>query len=155
MPRLDPMRDERGMALALALFALIVIGAMVAANFLPALLEQQSGRNLRLTAEAAAAAEGALWEAVSSVPVASLLSLPVGGMVPAPGAPWPGLRIVGQVTRLSDNLFLVESRAVRQDAAGGPLATSAVGLLAQLATSSSTGTQSLVPIGQRPWLQLY
>ena len=76
----EPMvRNERGMALALALFALVVIGGIVASNFFAGMLEQQSGRNVLFVAQAAEAAEGELWEAMSNSPVSALRALQVGG----------------------------------------------------------------------------
>jgi Tfp pilus assembly protein PilX len=53
--------DERGMALALALFALIIVGGMVSGNFLVGLLEQRSGRNILLVTETSELAQGELW----------------------------------------------------------------------------------------------
>ena len=53
-PRLT---DERGMALAVAIFALVVIGALVAGAFYASTLEQRTGRNSMYAAEAAQAAE--------------------------------------------------------------------------------------------------
>ncbi|HXF96770.1 MAG TPA: hypothetical protein VNI61_11785 [Gemmatimonadales bacterium] len=53
------MRDERGMALALALFALVVIGALVAGAFFLGTQEQRMGENTRLSERAFARAEGA------------------------------------------------------------------------------------------------
>ena len=149
------IRDERGMALALAIFALVVIGGMVAGNFFVGLLEQQSGRNLLLATEAAAAAEGELGRLVAEVPAASLLSLTPGGE-PLSQEPVSGVGItsVHQVARLADNLFLARTRSVRKDGAGGSLAERSAGLLAQL-VPDTTGGQILVPIAHRSWLQLY
>jgi hypothetical protein len=144
------------MALALAIFALVVIGGMVAGSFFAGLLEQQGGRNLLIATEATEAAEGELWRLVAGVPAASLLALPVGGepltLTPIPGS---GVTIVRRVARLADNLYLAEARVVRSDARGGSLVERSVGLLASLASDSASGAQSLLPIGQRAWLQLY
>ena len=151
------LRDERGMALALVLFALVIIGLMVASTFLGGLLEQQSGRSLLLTTQAREAAEGELWNVVSNVGPASLHTLPVLGeplQLPATSAT-PGLSIEKRVARLADNLFLVLIHATRQDAAGGPLAVRSLGLLTTLATDSISGAQMLLPITRRSWLQLY
>src|SRR3954469_13283388 len=85
-------RDENGIALALAVFALVIIGGMVAGNFLVGLLEQQSGRSILLTAEASELAQGELWQVMSEISGASLLVLPIGGAVLdlGPGTPHPG-----------------------------------------------------------------
>jgi hypothetical protein len=145
------------MALALALFALVIIGALVASNFFAALLEQQSGRNLLVVAGAAEAAEGKLWESISTLPQAGLLGLAVGGAPEAlePPLQGPNLLLESQVARLTDNLFLIQARAVRKDGAGGQLAGRSVGILARLAPDSASGEKSLQPISQRAWLQLY
>ena len=49
--------SERGMALALAIFALVVVGALVAGAFLAGHLEQRTGRGTLYSAQAADAAE--------------------------------------------------------------------------------------------------
>ena len=150
------IRDRRGMALALAVFALVIIGGLVASNFFVALLEQQSGRNVRLAGEAAGIAEGELWEVTPEVSAASLLGLPIGGNLEiSSGLIRPGLSVQQKVDRLADNLFLVQSRAIRTDGAGNPLAARSVGLLAHLVPDSLSGTQILRPIDQRAWVQLY
>jgi hypothetical protein len=151
------LQNEQGMALALVLFALVIIGLLVASTFLGGLLEQQSGRSLLLTSQAREAAEGELWNVVSTADPASLLSLPVLGepLQLAATSATAGLSIEKRVARLADNLFLVLIRATRQDAAGGPLAVRSLGLLATLATDSISGAQMLLPIPRRPWLQLY
>jgi hypothetical protein len=69
--------------------------------------------------------------------------------------PHPGFRLQRKVGRLADNLFLVQSRASRVDGAGAQLATAATGLLMRLTPDSTSGSQILLPIGQRAWLQLY
>ena len=150
-------RPERGIALALAVFALVIIGGMVAGNFLVGLLEQQSGRSMLLTAEASELAQGELWQVGSEISGASLLLLPIGGSALdlGPGTPHPGFRLQRKVARLADNLFLIQSRATRVDGAGAELATGAVGLLMRLTPDSVSGSQVLRPIGQRAWLQLY
>ena len=50
------LTNERGMALAVAIFALVVIGALVAGAFYASTLEQRTGRNSMYAAEAAQAA---------------------------------------------------------------------------------------------------
>ena len=150
-------RPERGIALALALFALVIIGGMVAGNFLVGLLEQQSGRSMLLTAETSELAQGELWQVGSEISGASLLVLPIGGAALdlGPGTLLPGFRLQRKVGRLADNLFLIQSRATRVDGTGAELATGAVGLLMRLTPDSVSESQVLRPIGQRAWLQLY
>jgi hypothetical protein len=128
--------DERGIALAVAVFALVVIGALVAGTFFAGRLEQQTGRNAIYAAQAAEAAEAGLNEAVSSQSAASLLALPVGAdpidatLLPnlSPSAYTTATR---SVNRLTDNLFLVRSLGTR-NGAGGQLASRSLGQLIRL-----------------------
>jgi hypothetical protein len=145
------------MALILAVFALVIIGGLVASNFMGGVLEQQSGRSVLQAVQAQQAAEGELWAVLPQVEAARLLSLPLRGppLELDHPSPEPGLVVQSRVARLADNLFLVLSRAVRQDAAGGPLAIRSVGLLTTLAEDGSSGAKTLRPISQRAWLQLY
>ena len=50
--------NERGMALAVAIFALVVIGALVAGTFFAGRLEQQSGQNTFYASQAAEGGRG-------------------------------------------------------------------------------------------------
>ena len=145
------------MALALALFALAVIGAMVAMSFCSALVEQQGGRNLILVTEASEAAEGGIREAMAELPADLLTELTAGGPALTMDSltSRPGLVVERQVLRLADNLYLLQCRAGWKDGSGVESAAKSVGLLARLATDSTSGTRSLFPIERRPWLQLY
>ena len=50
-------RSERGMALAVAIFALVVVASLVAMAFYSGRLEQRAGRNTMYAAQASDAAE--------------------------------------------------------------------------------------------------
>jgi hypothetical protein len=145
------------MALALALFALAVIGGMVAMSFCSALVEQQGGRNLILATAASEAAEGAVRGAMAELPADQLTGIMVGGpaLALATLAPRPGLKVERQVLRLADNLYLLQCRADWEDGSGAESVARSVGLLARLATDSTSGGPSLYPIERRAWLQLY
>jgi len=131
------LSDERGIALAVAVFALVVIGALVAGTFFAGRLEQQTGRNTFMAAQAAEAAEAGLNDAVATQTAAALLALPID---PDPAAATDlGSRAVGygtsastQINRLTDNLFLVRSLGTRTNAAGGQLAARSLGQLIRL-----------------------
>ena len=56
--------NERGMALAVAIFALVVIGALVAGTFFAGRLEQSSGQATVYASQAAEAAEAGLTDAI-------------------------------------------------------------------------------------------
>ena len=58
--RTPKLTDRRGMALAVAIFALVVVGALVAGAFFAGHLEQRTGRNTVYAAQATDAAEAGL-----------------------------------------------------------------------------------------------
>jgi hypothetical protein len=149
--------NERGMALALALFALVIIGGIVGGNFFAGMLEQQSGRSTLFVTQATEAAEAELREALFSTPATTLLSLTLGGASLAlePVSPFKGLRVERQIVRLTDRLFLIRARGIRHNAEGTPLATSAVGLLVQVLADSLADTAAVAPLSERAWVQLY
>jgi hypothetical protein len=157
MPRNSGGERRRGIALAAAIFALAVMGGIIAGGFGIALLEQQSGRNTLFVAQASEATEAGLWELLHQAPKAALESLAVGGapLSLAPATPITGVIVLGQISRVADNLYLVRSRGNRVDAAGAVLASRLVGLLARWSTDTLDQTDFLLPIRERPWLQLY
>ena len=129
--------DERGIALAVAIFALVVIGALVAGTFYASRLEQQTGRNTFTAAQAAEAAEAGLKDAVVTQTATGLLALPVDPYLTG-GTQLPDLTVGGYTTakrtinRLTENVFLVRSLAARTDASGGQLASRSIGQLIRL-----------------------
>ena len=145
------------MALAIAVFAMVVIGGIVSGNFLAGLLEQQSGRNTLFVSQAAEAAEAGLRTTLATMPADSLATLEIGGVALDLGSvPFsPGTGMDRQVSRLTDNLFLIRTRGTRFDADGSPLATRSMGLLVELITDSIRGVDTVVPLSQRAWVQLY
>jgi hypothetical protein len=150
---------ERGIALPIALFALIVIGALVSGNFFAGRLEQQSGQSTMFAAQALAAAEAGLRDAVANSTPAALEALAVGG----PSAVLerlelaPNIGVDRQLTRLTSNVFLLRATGLRYRPDGVPLAVRSLGLLVRLGVVSPTDT-SVTPlsvIGERAWFQLY
>jgi Tfp pilus assembly protein PilX len=129
-PRLS---DERGIALAVAIFALVVIGALVAGTFFAGRLEQQAGSNTFYAAQAAEAAEAGLNDAVATQTAASMLPLAANEEVVLTTIP-VGAHATASRTmrRLADNVFLVRSIGTRTDAAGGQLAGRTLGQLIRL-----------------------
>jgi hypothetical protein len=123
------------MALALAIFALVVVGALVAGAFLAGHLEQRTGRSTLYAEQAADAAEAgaamtiAEWDAVTLnvLPTASTVSF-------APVALAGRTSYRPTVTRLNDQLFLVKSLGTRANAGGGMLARRTVAVMARLAS---------------------
>jgi hypothetical protein len=157
MPRYSGGGSRQGIALATAIFALAVVGGIVAGGFGIALLEQQSGRNTLFVAQASEAAEAGVWELLHQAPQAAVESLVVGGapLSLVPASPITGVAVLGQISRVADNLYLVRSRASRVDAAGEVLASRSVGLLARWSGDTLDEAHLLLPIRERSWLQLY
>jgi hypothetical protein len=149
--------DERGIALAVAIFVLVILGALVAANFFAGQLEQQSGRNILFARQAAEGAETGLQDAMVDLLPGTLAVLPAGGPPLDLGNRTlsPRVRIERQIVRLTSTLFLLRVRGTRQDAAGGPLAARALGTLVRLLPNPAGGTPSVVRLTQRGWAQLY
>jgi hypothetical protein len=144
------------MALPVALFALIVIGALVAGTFFAGRLEQQSGQNSFFAAQAAEAAEAGLAETLADPGAASLGTLPIGGLPADLGvlALGDGITVHRQVSRLTTTLFIIRATGFRKDPAGTPLATRSAGLLVRL-VASPAGSTGLAPLAERAWVQLY
>ncbi len=141
--------NERGMALAVALFAMVVIGAMVAGSFFAGQLEQQSGRNTFFSGQAAEAAEGGISDAIGTLKPATLLALTAGGAPANLGTVSLGTRVDAnrQISRLTSSLFLIRAQGYRRNAAGAPLATRSAGTLVRLVTPKLTVRGGLTAIG--------
>ena len=146
--------DERGMALAVAVFALALMGGLVAGNFVAGLLEQQSGRNTLFALQAAEAAEAELRQALLLAPASTLTALEAGAAHPLGSVTRTGIMVDREVVRLTGNLFLIRTRGSRMDAEGRALATRRLGLLVKL-EMDSTNAAAVMPLTQRPWVQLY
>jgi hypothetical protein len=113
---LDRIRSERGIALAVAIFALVVIGALVSGSFFFGMQEQRVGRNsIRLQQAFAAAEEGAAiqvatWQRDTLNFLAVGDSLTFNGTVAANGGWYRGI-----VQRLNQEMFLIRSEGFSRD----------------------------------------
>jgi hypothetical protein len=156
MSRILPCKlrnDERGIALVMALFALVLMGALVSGSFLAGLLEQQSGQNSMFAAQALAAAEAGLDEALVNTDPAALEALPIGSS-PFDLGPLESQNSVGQVIRLTGTLFLVRCTGTRRDAEGNPLATRSLALLVRIVPADGALPARLLAVTERGWVQL-
>ena len=130
--------DERGMALAVAIFALVVVGALVAGAFYAGNLEQRTGRSAMYSAQAADAAEAgaaAVLGAWGADP--AIAALPVNGStVLAQTALGAHNAYQPTVFRLTDGMYMIRSQGTRTDAGGNVLAQRVVALLARTVTAS-------------------
>ncbi len=125
--------DERGVALLLALFALVVVGAIAAGSFWGASMERKLGENVAATVQAFSAAEAGVDAVLGSWIPASYDTLPVGGAL-ALGTTYlgSGVYYTDSLVRLNGSLFLIRSIGERRTMAGSLLARSSVGRLVRL-----------------------
>jgi hypothetical protein len=137
------LRDERGMALAVAIFALVVVGAMVAGAFFAGTQEQRVGENQRRVLQSFGVAEAGAQERVMTWDPATMNRRPqypqdsvvIGPDVPAPGGTG---RYGGYSFRLGPNVFLIDvtgrdTRSYGGTIAGGGGARQRIGMLARIA----------------------
>jgi Tfp pilus assembly protein PilX len=136
------LQDERGMALAIAIFALIVVGALVAGAFFAGTQEQRVGVNSRRVQQSFGVAEAGAAERLATWRPDSLNQL---GIYPADfapialtPAPFGTGSYGGGVYRLTPYVFLIDvsgsdlaTRAGRTQAGTG--ARQRIGLLTRLA----------------------
>ncbi|HWZ28158.1 MAG TPA: PilX N-terminal domain-containing pilus assembly protein [Gemmatimonadales bacterium] len=110
------MKNERGMALAITVFALVVVTALVAGTFYAATQEQRVSDNSRRSVAAFGAAEAGADDVVTGwsptnmnkrgvYPTDSFLVASSSSMNTTPGL---GGRYYGTVYRLNGNLFLID-----------------------------------------------
>jgi Tfp pilus assembly protein PilX len=142
--------DERGIALAVAVFALVVIAALVAGTFFAGRLEQQTGMNTFFAAQAAEAAEAGLNDALATQTAGAMTALPIDPAVQTDlGTFAMGNKVSASrtISRLTDNLFLLRSSASRVDAAGGQLAARTLGQLIRLEAAEIDVQAGLTALG--------
>ena len=147
--RASPVANERGMALAVAIFALVVIGALVAGTFYAGRLEQQTGQNSFYAMQAAEAAQGAMTQTMQAQNGATLTAIPIDRSTStsfatvqvgaAYGAP--------SVRRITTSLWLVQSIGSRTNG-GQTLATSTVAQFYRLNQASFPVNAGLTAIGK-------
>jgi hypothetical protein len=136
------------MALALAIFALVVVGALVAGAFLAGHLEQRTGRSTLYVEQAADAAEAGAAMTIAEWDAATLNPLAPGGVASLPAVTLAGkVSYRPTVTRLNDQLFFVKSLGTRASAGGGTLARRTVAVVARLA-SIGEGPEAALTTGR-------
>jgi hypothetical protein len=143
--RTSRLADERGMALAVAIFALVVVGALVAGAFFAGNLEQATGRNSVYAAEAADAAEAGAANVLSDWDQFNLNNIANGDSVTVPLSQSLGARVTvtPKVIRLNDDLFLVRTLATRTTAGGSALAQRTVATVARLSYVKATASAAV------------
>lgn len=129
-PRLS---DERGIALAMAVLALVVIGALVAGTFFAGRIEQRSGENTLYAAQAFEAAEAGAGATISNWSPSAYNNAVVGADIVLPTVTVLGSNVyTPTVTKLNATTFLVRSEGAHRDAAGNALSRRVVGTLVRL-----------------------
>lgn len=138
------------MALAVALFALVIIGTLVAGTFFSGRLEQQSGQNTLFSGQASEAAEAGVTEALANTDPTALEAMVVGGPALDLGTVTLGGRVSvsRQVSRLTSTVFLIRALGSKSDAGGRPLATRALGSMAHLVTPNIAINAGLTALGR-------
>ncbi|HEX6644498.1 MAG TPA: hypothetical protein VF037_07470 [Gemmatimonadales bacterium] len=111
-PRLS---DERGIALAMAVFALVIIGVLVAGAFFSGRLEQRGGSNSVMATEAFEAAEGGLAYTINDGwQTSTFNALAVGASsVRPPVGIGTNAQATPTVTKLNSAVYLVRSEGQR------------------------------------------
>lgn len=138
--RRSRLRDERGMALVLSVFALVVIGALVAGSFFVGRLEHVTGRNTLLASQAGEAAEAGVAYAMGTLDYTAYTAMPIWTpdapieyvIPPTTVAGAPGRVFTDSIRRLNAQVFLIRSFGQRVSG-GRVLATTSVGQLMRLA----------------------
>jgi Tfp pilus assembly protein PilX len=144
------LHNERGIALAVAIFALVVIGALVAGTFFAGRLEQQSGQNGVYAAQAAEGAEAALSDAFAAMDATTLTAMAVNPAVAqtvTSSMAGTYVSTTSSVRKLSSSLFLVEALGQRNDAAGTQMARKKIGTLFRLASANISVSAGLTALG--------
>src|SRR5213075_2566030 len=121
------LRDERGMALAVAIFALVVVGALVAGAFFAGTQEQRVGENQRRVQQSFGVAEAGAQERVMSWQPEQMnkrLSYPQDSVAIGPNTPAPGGTgsYGGYSYKLGSNIFLIDITGRDRASAGGVIA---------------------------------
>lgn len=155
------LRDERGMALAVAIFALVVVGALVAGAFFAGTQEQRVGENQRRVmtsfgvAEAGVQERMVVWDPTTQNRVKQYPESSV--VIPTLSAPGGTGSYNGTWYRMGPNIFLID--VTGQDANTGTGAVSSgggarqrIGMIARIAPiefgiKASLTTQGMVRVG--------
>src|SRR5687768_722425 len=117
------MRDERRMALAIAIFALVIIGAMVAGAFFAGTQEQRVGENQRRVVQSYGIAEAGAQERIVTWNPSTMNRVrqypETSAVIPDQPAPGGTGRYFGASYRLGPNVFLIDVTGLETGTYGG------------------------------------
>lgn len=109
MTRMSRLENRRGVALVVALIAIIVVGAMVTGLWASSTLEQRTDENSRRQAQAMAVAEAAAGEIVGNWNYGTYNNMATGATSAVSGTSPSGTgSYTGNVTRINSQFFLVD-----------------------------------------------
>ncbi len=128
-----PLDNERGVALAVAIFAIVIIGMLVAGVFYASFLEQRTGENTLYAQQAFEAAEGGMAAVMNNWDQAAYGVFPVDTPQVLTAVTVGRTRYTPIITRLNSQLFLVAARGEQFDGGGAVLSRRMLGTLARLA----------------------
>lgn len=128
-PRLD---DERGIALAVAIFAIVIIGMLVSGVFYASYLEQRTGENTLYSQQAFEAAETGMADVMSNWDQSVYGAFPVDTPQALPTVTVGRTRYTPLITRLNTTLYMVSARGEQLDGGGAVLARRMLGTLGRL-----------------------
>src|SRR5262245_17484478 len=111
------VREQRGVALAVTIFALVIVGALVAAAFFVGVQEQRIGRNTITAQQAFGAADGGATSILTgwNNQVYNTLANGASINIPATAVPNGSGWYRGAVQRLSDLIVVVRSEGFSKD----------------------------------------
>ena len=133
------MRNERGIALAVAMFALVIVGALVAGAFFAGTQEQRVAENARRMQQSFGLAEVGVGQQVATWDPLTRNVTPVypAGSITLADAPSTSGIYNGRILKLNANLYLIDitaqdsmSRSGRLSSSGG--ARQRIGLLTRI-----------------------
>lgn len=125
--------NERGVALAVAIFAIVIIGMLVTGIFYASYLEQRTGENTLYAQQAFEAAETGMVDVLSNWNQSVYGGFPVDTPQALTAVTAGRSRYTPIVTRLNSNLYMVSARGEQLDASGTVLSRRMLGTLARLA----------------------
>jgi hypothetical protein len=149
----SPASGARGFALAVILFALVLIGALLAGVFFAARQEMRAGENVQSAQRAFDAAEAGLhavvaqWDSGTYDVLAPGRSAEFAGRLAGATGSY-----AGTVLRLNSQLFLV--RSTGRDA-GGLARRSLAGLVRFAPAAAALSRASAIPLARRSWAQIF
>ena len=129
-------RDERGVALAIALLCIVLIGGLVTGTFFAARMEMGAGRNSVYNGQATEAAETGIQDAITNWSTnwnsyaISLTATSQGDVYPISGN--ASVRYTNSVRRLAGGNFLITSTGTKLDRNGNVMATRMLAKFAKL-----------------------